>query len=343
MTHLLALLCLFGVVSLACAGSSTPPSPTTVSATATATTVPATATVAPPTATPARSIVFSTTVSSVYFDVFGLTTREIFDSIDANGPRLENDELGLASWNYSGLDWRVRAGLNNCGIASVNLSVEIVVTLPRLVDFDDASAEIQRRWEDLAAEVAAHEQRHVDIVLEGVESLERKLGTLEPLASCPALDSRIEALWSEQLILIDEAQEAFHAADEARLELLRAPLTSQLEANSAQLVAWESQLQSLDAELANDDARLEIMQAELEILAAELDEITDAYPGGALPPAVSNQFEVLRQNYSSKLAQFNDLVEQYNATLAIRESLAGQHDVLRIETNSILDQIAWIQ
>ncbi len=336
---------LFGVVSLACAANSTTLPPTAVPATATATTVPATPTLAPPTATPAPSIVFSSTVSTVYYDVFGLTTDEIFDSIDANGPRLENDELGLglASWNYSGLDWRVRAGLNNCGIGSVNLSVDFVVTLPRLVDFDDVSAAIQRRWEDLAAEVAAHEQRHVDIVFEGVENLEQKLRSIQPQASCPALDSRIEALWSEQLILIDEAQETFHAEDEARLQLLRGPFTNQLEANSAQLDAWESQLRSLDAELANDAARLEIIEVDLEILAGELGVITDTYPGGALPPAIYDQFEGLSQNYNGKLAQFNDLVEQYNATLAIRESLAGQHEVLRIETNSIRDQIAWLQ
>ena len=344
MREVLAWVCLVALAGIACTDelAASTPTPIVPSATVRPT---ATATLAPPTATPTPSIVVSTNVSTIYYEVYGLTTDEIFDSIEVNGPRLESDELGLglASWKYTGLDWRLRPGLTSCGIGSASLTVDIVVTLPRLVSFEDVGTGLQRRWEKLEAEISAHEQRHVDIVLAGVESLKSKLETTEPQPSCPTLSSTIEAVWLEQVRLIDEGQEAFHSEERVRLESLRVPLQSQFDANTAQLQFLESQIASLDALLADNDATLQVNAMELERQEQEIDKITAAYPSNVLPPPVFDLYEVLVDSYNLNLAQFNALVEQYNATLANRSSVASQHEALRIETNQLADEIFWIQ
>ena len=111
----------------------------------------------------------------------------------ANGPDSELEvegwfTVGLTksdrSYNFEFLDFGAY-----CELRSADISLRFVVTLPVHQDTSTLSELQLTRWQNLAEGVAIHEQRHVDIHTERIESFENRLGNLpEKFSDCDSLN-----------------------------------------------------------------------------------------------------------------------------------------------------------
>src|SRR5262245_45183434 len=140
----------------------------------------------PPPAPPRQPVGVETSVSTRYYPVRGTTTAAIFAAIDANGLVDTNGQraagVTTAEWKLTSDDVDARAV--PCVFPSLTVALNLVVTLPRHETPDALPPDLQGRWERFAARVAAHEQRHVDIYLEGAKAIKARLEGTRTTVSC---------------------------------------------------------------------------------------------------------------------------------------------------------------
>src|SRR5215813_4385799 len=128
--------------------------------------------------TPQRErVVLQTTNATRYYPVRGMSTTAIFDELDKNGLVDSGGRraVGLtsAAWN---MDWKgVEARPGVCGQDSMTITLELVVSLPEHKRSTDLPQNIRASWQQFAAGVAAHEQRHIDIYLDGARRMKSRM------------------------------------------------------------------------------------------------------------------------------------------------------------------------
>jgi predicted secreted Zn-dependent protease len=209
--------------------------------------------------------VVETSVSTHYYPVRGTTTAAIFAAIDANGLVEPSGQraIGLTSteWKLNSGDVDVRAV--PCVFPSLTVTLHLVVTLPRHETADDLPADLRDRWERFIARVAAHEQRHVDIYLEGAQAMKTRLEATRTSVSCADLEKGIDAAWRAGQADIERAQAAFHAEDESRARSEREALQARLDGTRVQLEPMDAQIRRLDAELADLRRQVDAGRADL--------------------------------------------------------------------------------
>jgi predicted secreted Zn-dependent protease len=219
----------------------------------------------PPPAPPRQLVVIETSVSTRYYPVRGTTTPAIFGAIDATGLVETSGQraLGLTSteWKLNSGDVDVRAV--PCVFPSLTVTLHLVVMLPRHETPDDLPADLRDRWERFVARVAAHEQRHVDIYLEGAKAMKARLEATRTAVSCADLEKAIDAAWRAQQADIERAQAEFHAEDETRTQTEREALQGRLDGTRARLDAAAAEIGRLDAEVADLRRQVETGRADL--------------------------------------------------------------------------------
>jgi predicted secreted Zn-dependent protease len=68
--------------------------------------------------------------------------------------------LTAATWGYR---WQPQNSSDGCIIASMTISLEIAITLPRHQQETALNPTLFPKWDQFEASVAKHEQTHVDI------------------------------------------------------------------------------------------------------------------------------------------------------------------------------------
>ena len=219
----------------------------------------------PPPAPPRQAAVVETSVSTRYYPVRGATTAAIFAAIDANGLAETSGQraLGLttAEWKLNSGDVDVRAV--PCVFPSLTVTLHLVVMLPRHETPEEMPADLRDRWERFVARVAVHEQRHVDIYLEGAQAMKTRLEATRTTVSCAALEKTIDAAWRAQQADIERAQAEFHAEDATRARSERESLQAQLDGARARLEPMDAEIRRLDAELADLRRQVDAGRADL--------------------------------------------------------------------------------
>src|SRR5437867_12685217 len=249
-------------------------------------------------------VVLKTSTTTRYYSVAGTTSRAIFDRIDGNGLFEKNGQraVGLASSEWS-LAWQGisahPAGV--CTPLPMTITLDVVVTLPRHEQPADLSEDLRAKWERLAARIAAHEQRHVDISLDGAKAMKARMGALltkRSWSSCSEFEKNIHDLWRSQQADTEDAQEEFHVEDKAKIETDRKPLQAQVDVHQARLAVIESQIRTLD--LTGEGLRNRIDAATAEI----------AKSGASCSqPRATSRAQALCQQYKDAIAAHNTLVE----------------------------------
>jgi predicted secreted Zn-dependent protease len=287
-------------------------------------------------------IVLTKNTQTKYYTVTGLTTADIFDSIDKNGPRddkgVKGSGLTAASWGYR---WQPQNSQDGCIIASMTISLDIVVTLPKHANESSLIATLQKNWDQFEASVAKHEQTHVDIDVNGAGTIRDKMTTIKSAPSCDALSKQVDQLWNQEQRTIESQQNSFHSQEDARIAGLRAPLQTQIDTNRARISTLATQISGLDGSLATMKADLENVSNQLDALKDRIDAILAEYPSGNLPSDVFSQYEDLRRLYNALAPNFNQLVVQYNSAIAQRNQVADEHDKLVDATNDLVDRFNW--
>src|SRR5688572_15052247 len=83
-----------------------------------------------------------------YYDVSGRTFEEIRSSLD--GKRRADPETGIGYDGYTAwyLDWRIPGRAEGpCRLDRAEVTIDVIVGLPRLVDFDAAPPDVLQRWQ----------------------------------------------------------------------------------------------------------------------------------------------------------------------------------------------------
>jgi len=206
----------------------------------------------PPPAPPRQPVAVETSVATRFYPVRGTTTAAIFAGIDANG-LVESGQRAVgvtsAQWKLTSGDVDVRAV--PCVFPSLTVMLDLVVMLPRHETPDVLPADLRDRWERLVARITAHEQRHVDIYLEGAKAMKERLEATRTAVTCANLERAIDAAWRDQQADIDRAQAAFHAGDETTARSERESLQARLDDTRARLEPVDAEIRRLDAELAD--------------------------------------------------------------------------------------------
>lgn len=295
----------------------------------------------PTAAASSERVQLTTSVSTRYYIVSGTTTAEIFDSIDRNGPRdggVKAVGLAAASWGYT---WQPQPVPEGCTISSMMVTLDVVVTLPRHQSETSLSQELRSRWNTFAANVAAHEQTHVEIDQTGARAIRDKMAALKAASSCDALTRQVDALWAAEQAAIEASQDRFHSQEDARIAAQRAPLQGQIDSNRARISQLSAEIQSLDATLAQMNKELTNVDDQLEALKKGIDGISTKYPNADYPPAVFGEYNEFVRLYNALAPSFNLLVGKYNEAIAQRNNVADQHDDLVNATNTLVDEFNW--
>jgi predicted secreted Zn-dependent protease len=252
----------------------------------------------PPPAPARQPAVVETNVSTTYYLVRGETTAAIFAAIDANGLAATSGQraVGMTSADWKLTSGDVNAGAVPCVFPSLTIVLHLAVMLPRHETPDAMPADLRDRWERFVTRVAAHEQRHVDIYLEGAKAMKARLEALRTAVSCADLEKAVDAEWRAQQADIERAQTEFHAADETTAR---------------------SEREGVQARLDGTRARIEPVEAEIRRLDTELGELRRQVDGGradlvAQHDALAGQRRVLGEEYSRLAADVNSLIDALN-------------------------------
>src|SRR4030095_12140835 len=238
----------------------------------------------PPTP-PREGVMIKTSISVQYYSVRGTTADAIFDDMKRNGlfDNKGRRAFGVTSaeWN---MDWKrietTRPAV--CSAESMTILLNLVVTLPQHDQLNDLSRGIRTNWQRFAASVAAHEQRHVDIHLNGAKTMKTRMDAiLTTSSSCSELDNVIRSVWAGQQAEIESAPDEIHLEDEARIQKNRKPLQDQIDINQARLTTIDSEFRSLDQILDDVKRQRDTTQARIGAVEAEMAK------SGASPPKCS--------------------------------------------------------
>jgi predicted secreted Zn-dependent protease len=188
---------------------------------------------------PRPSVVVNTNMSTRYYAVRGTTAGAIFDEIEKTGLF---EKSGQRATGLTSVDWKL-ASDGPCSTPSLTITVTLVVTLPQHEQPEVLPGGVRRQWERFAARVAAHEQRHVDIFLDGARSMKASMEAVRAKgSSCAEVEQAIDALWTRGQAEIDRAQEQFHVEDGAKTQAERGPLQTDLATNQARLAALDAEI-----------------------------------------------------------------------------------------------------
>ena len=155
-------------------------------------------------------------VTTVYYNVPGTTVEEINQQIAIRGPQ-NGHAIGTTETRMTP---KVRTLRQNgeCKIDTVDVVLELKVTLPRWAELDRADKRTRHGFAGLSRHVEDHEQVHVDISKKYAEKIEKELLAMKPEPNCRELISkardRFKTLFQEH----NQAQRDFDISERAAIE-----------------------------------------------------------------------------------------------------------------------------
>ncbi len=280
-------------------------------------------------------------LSTSYYDVHGLTTEEIFRYIEKNGPTLEDGTRGSGItsvvWAY---DWTGSQDAGGCRIDSMTIRADISVLLPRHANEANLTANLRKNWQEYEEGVAVHEQRHVDIYLDGADDIKSVMSEIGRQKDCKVLEGKVETVWSDEQRRINGLQQEFHRDEDTRLAAKRQPLEAQIQANRSRLATMQGEISSLERQISALKNELGSLDAQLDSVEAQIDQISDQFPG-VLPETIRTRLEALVIERNELLGSYNTRVDVHNKALADRAGLIANYDPLLAATNALVDDYNW--
>ena len=295
--------------------------------------------------TPQRDwVMLKTSSSTQYYSVRGTTTSVIFDDIERNGlfDSKGRRAVGLTSGKWS-IDWKSveTTRPSTCSLESMTIALDLVVTLPRHEVPNDLSRNIRANWQRFVASVAAHEQRHVDIYLNGAKTMKTRMeAILTNSASCSELERVVRSIWTSQQAETERVQDEFHIEAEAKTQNDRKPLQVQIDANERRLTAINSELQGVDQTLDNLKRQRNTTHARIDAVKAEMAKSGVSLPKCSQSP-LTTSIQALCQRYNALAAANNALTDEYNGTASRRNNLADEHNRVVVVTNDLIEALNW--
>lgn len=146
------------------------------------------------------------------FNINGLTSSEIWESIHKNGPR-SNLGIGVGHAGFTSFRFdnsvKFAPANNRCSIIEIKFHLTSIVELPAWTDQKRASRSVQIYWKALASDVRRHEDGHVEIAEQSIEKLYGDLQKIKPQRTCDSLKQKIQATIKLSEVARNRAQNAF--------------------------------------------------------------------------------------------------------------------------------------
>ena len=294
-----------------------------------------------------RNVRLIRSLDTVYYPVTGTTTRDIFDSVEANGPDTGREVQGhftsglsesAPSYSFERIDYG-----DSCGLRSVVITHDLVVTLPQHSSTSSLSALQLGRWREFVSQVAAHEQRHVDIHVERLDSFKSAVEHLsETFSDCDTLGSRLRAVWDQESELDGQQQDAFHEEEELVSQRLRGPVQEQIGANEIALGQLQEELTSTSLEIESLNVEIDDIGRLIEPYDAEIAAVKEQYPDLKLPEGPFREYERVFTERNRLNALRNDAIAELNALVDKHNRTVEEANKLAEQTNRLIDELNWL-
>jgi predicted secreted Zn-dependent protease len=155
-------------------------------------------------------------VTTVYYTVPGTTVEQINEQIAIRGPQ-DGHAIGTTETRMTP---KVRTVYQDgkCRINSVDVLLELKVTLPRWADLDKADRRTRSGYTGLSRHVEEHEQRHVEISQKYAKRIEQVLLKMPPQKKCRELIADARAKFKSLFEDHNQEQRNFDAAERKEIE-----------------------------------------------------------------------------------------------------------------------------
>ncbi|HLF71552.1 MAG TPA: DUF922 domain-containing protein [Dehalococcoidia bacterium] len=277
-----------------------------------------------------------------YYSVYGDATEAIFSYIRDHGPTdamgRRGNGLTSVEWSY---EWQRTSSRSSCSVASMRITIDLVVLLPRHEEQNSLSAPTATNWKRFVDGVTKHEQTHVDIYVSGAERLKGEMEAIGPKPTCDELEKAVTGTWDSEQSTINGEQDAFHAQEDARLNTARAPLQAQIDANRTKITSLSGQVETLDRTIAELRGQLDALQAQIDQVKADIAQIEKDFPDGIPLSVRTERYDPLVTQVNTLTTKYNGMVEPYNMALSQRSSKATEYQNLIAETNGLVDTFNW--
>ena len=259
-----------------------------------------------------------------FYEVHGNTADAVFASIGrkklGNTPGRAASGLTESKMSYS-LE-STYGGDKPCRILDLHLKLDIVVTLPRHKSPAALDTRARRNWEIYETAVEAHEYRHVEIELRGLEELSRRLQTAiaEGKITAPgktACANYVDELLGQQRALTRNRHEEFHRESAQEVRDLQA--------------AARERLEKFDTETRRDQETLREFDDLLSAVRFDYDEEI-----AELPLRPSDQQAEAQRAVRILAEELNAAIEQRNQLL---DEIRERHEIRA----TLVEDLLWIR
>ena len=284
----------------------------------------------------------------MYYAIRGRTTIEIFDSLAANGPSTgsETSERFAAGLTDAERSFKhvVRRRDSDCEIESADINLSMVVTLPRHSNPQALTPDLLGRWRAFEDNVAAHEQRHVDIYISRMETFEHKLASnySRGFSDCDSLTSRLTADWGLEQDLVEQEQDAFHVAVAERSKSLRGPVQLQIDQAGAELARLQDKLDRGLSTITQFRSNIDAQEESAAVLQSQMDAIQSSFPDLVLPPDVFDTYEELLAQWNVHNDLRNQIADELNEAVRSNNQTVEEFNGLVHDISELREELAWL-
>jgi len=297
---------------------------------------------------PAPEPITSDMVSITYdikrstYDVVGVTSIDIHDSMKENSPECDLDE-GFSEYYAEGcfvVDYSPSKSSFDieelsdgaCIVNSLHINYDLEIILPNHLYPDSMDQRFQTLWKNKVRSVASHEQIHLDIALEQLNRLRTAFTEqlYDRYDECDEMTRVSENIMNNWESTYNQAQKDFDDTDSEkcdsktnRLEIKVDSLDSELDDLIASMNVYESEIDSIDTKIESDEAEIKKYKLELSQINTRLDESNRTL----------NNLEKL-----GDIKRYNQLVPTYNNLLKESNAASRKYDLLFDESNRLIDQ-----
>jgi len=143
------------------------------------------------------------------YDVIGRSLRDINGQMFSGSPIIIKGKRHIAECRHT-IAWRYSLATDSdwCMVKTVTVIADIVVTMPRWVDYSEASSDMKEKWDTFYARLSEHEEGHAKFDREAASDIEREISTAKR-RSCQELKEAVTEIGDGILKRLDETNAAY--------------------------------------------------------------------------------------------------------------------------------------
>jgi predicted secreted Zn-dependent protease len=289
------------------------------------------------------------------YDVVGVTSIDISDSMEANSPECALDE-GPSDYYAEGcfslensssktsLDIKELSN-GACIVNELHLHYNLEIILPKHLYPNSMNQTIQALWKNKVQSVASHEQVHLDIALEQLNKLKTTLAEAlyDRSDECNELSRVLENILDKFISTYNQSQKKFDDTESRkcdsktnRFEAKIDDLRSELDDLEVSMSSYENQTINLDAQIESNEQNIETHEIKLKEYKrwlSEAEDLLDEYYNRRQKDAYDNLFE----KYNSTFSTYEGVFVQYENLLDLHARLTQQYNSILSKHNNTLD------